>query len=58
MNRKKAILLISAVQAFLTAMIIVLFLTGAIKIATFVTLVIVIGLVATVSIVLAFHKLH
>lgn len=57
MNRKKAILLIAAIQAVLLAILMVLFFTGAIKIETFTVSVIVIAIIEFGVIAIAFRKL-
>ena len=47
MNRKKAILMLSGVEAFLMTMIVVLFLTGVISPKVFVALIIVLGIASS-----------
>ena len=57
MNRKKAILLLSAIQAFLLAMFVVLFVNKAISLTVFVAVVITIGAVFSALTVVAIRKL-
>lgn len=57
MNRKKALLLLSVIQAFLLAMIVVLFVKNAISLTVFAAVVITIGVVFSVLIVVAIRKL-
>ena len=57
MNRKKALLLLSAIQAFLLAMFVVLFVNKAIGLTAFVACVATIGVVFSALIVVAFRKL-
>ncbi len=57
MNRKKALLLITALQTALLVMLIVLFTSHAIKLTTFVAGVLVVGVVFSVITILAIRKL-
>ena len=57
MNRKKALLIISGIQAFLTAVALVLFVEGFIRPITFAALLLVIALVSSAVIFIALRKL-
>lgn len=57
MNRKKALLLLSLIQAFLLAMFVALFVNKAIGLTAFVAVVITIGVVFSALIVVAVRKL-
>jgi hypothetical protein len=57
MNRKKALLLLSLIQAFLLAMFVALFVNKAIGLTAFVAVVITIGIVFSALIVVAVRKL-
>ena len=57
MNRKKALLLLSVIQAFLLAMIVVLFVKNAISLTVFAAVVVTIGVVFSALIVVAIRKL-
>ncbi len=57
MNRKKAILLLSAIQFFLLALFVVLFVNKAISLTAFVAVVVTIGIVFSALTVVAVRKL-
>ena len=57
MNRKKALLLLSVIEAFLLAMFVVLFVNKAIGLTAFVACVVTIGVVFSALIVAAVRKL-
>lgn len=57
MNRKKALLLLSVIQAFLLALFVVLFVNKVISLTAFVAVVITIGVVFSALIVVAVRKL-
>ena len=57
MNRKKALLLLSLIQAFLLAMFVVLFVNKTIGLTAFVACVVTIGVVFSALIVAAVRKL-
>lgn len=57
MYRRKAIVLIAGIEAFLIGMIIMLFLSGAVKVLTFAVLVVIVGLLSSVALLLAIRKL-
>lgn len=57
MNRKKAILLLSAIQFFLLALFVVLFVNKAINLTAFIAVVVTIGVVFSALIVVAIRKL-
>ncbi|MBQ3362029.1 MAG: hypothetical protein IJ185_00935 [Prevotella sp.] len=57
MNRKKALLLLSVIEAFLLAMFVVLFVNKAIGLTAFVACVITIGIISSALIVVAIRKL-
>ena len=57
MNRKKVLLLLSVIQAFLLAMFVMLFVNKAIGLTAFVAVVITIGVVFSALIVVAVRKL-
>ena len=57
MNRKKALLIIMAVQMMLLAIIVALFVSGVIKIAVFIPVILVVGVVCSSATVIAIRKL-
>ena len=57
MNRKKAILLLSAIQFFLLALFVVLFVNKAISLTAFVAVVVTIGIVFSALTFVAVRKL-
>ncbi len=57
MNRKKALLIIIALQMMLIAIIVVLFVSGVIKIAVFIPIILVVGLVSTAATIIAVRTL-
>ena len=57
MNRKKALLLLSVIEAFLLAMFVVLFVNKAIGLTAFVACVATIGIISSALIVVAIRKL-
>ena len=57
MNRKKAILLLSAIQFFLLALFVVLFVNKAISLTAFVAVVVTIGIVFSALTFVAIRKL-
>ena len=57
MNRKKALLLLSGIQAFLLALFIALFVTKAIGLTAFVAVIVTIGVAFSALIVVAVRKL-
>lgn len=57
MNRKKALLLISAIEFLLLAIICVLFVEGVIKLATFIAIALVLGVVSSAAIIVIVRKL-
>ncbi len=57
MNRKKAFLLLVALQSFLLAIVLVLYISGTIKITTFIASVIAISVIVSGAIIVAFRKL-
>ncbi len=57
MNRKKALLLISALEALLLAIAVVLYTAGSINLSAFIAIVVVVGVIASALIVVAFRKL-
>ena len=57
MNRKKALLLISALEALLLAIAVVLYTAGSINLSAFIAIVVVVGVIASALIGVAFRKL-
>ncbi len=57
MNRKKALLLISALEALLLAIAVVLYTAGSINLSAFIAILVVVGVIASALIVVAFRKL-
>ena len=57
MNRRKAIVLIGGIEAFLIGMMLVLYFSGAVKVLTFTVLLVIVGLLSSVAILLAIRKL-
>ena len=57
MNRKKALLLISAIEFLLLAIICVLFVEGVIMLATFIAIALVLGVVSSAAIIVIVRKL-
>ena len=57
MNRKKALLLISALEALLLAIAVVLYTAGSINLSAFIAILVVVGVIASALIVVAFCKL-
>ncbi len=57
MNRRKAIVLITGIQAFLIGLALALYLSGVVKILTFAVLVLIVGGVSSVLMLLVIRKL-
>lgn len=57
MNRRKAIVLITGIQAFLIGLALALYLSGVVKILTFAVLVLIVGGVSSVLMLLFIRKL-
>ena len=57
MNRKKALMLIMAVQMILLLILVALFVTGIMNVTAFVFTVLVVGIVSTAATVIAMRKL-
>ena len=57
MNRKKALLLITAVELMLMAMLLVLFFSGVLSVIPFIITVLIVGIVSSSFTVLAVRKL-
>ena len=57
MNRKKAIILISMLESFFFGFSIVLYMTGTIKMYSFIALIAIVSVIASLALVLAIRKL-
>ena len=57
MNRKKALLIIMAIQMMLLAIVVALFVSGFMNVTAFVAIVVVVGIVSTAATVIATRKL-
>ena len=57
MNRKKALLIIWVLQMVILAFLVVLYVSGVIKVSVFVPIILVVGVVFSAAIVLAVRKL-
>jgi uncharacterized membrane protein len=57
MNRKKALILIMALQFMLLAMLIVLFISHVMSVSAFASAIIIVGVVCTIATLLAVRKL-
>ena len=57
MNRKKALLIIWVLQMVILAFLVVLYVSGVIKVSVFVPIILVVGVVFSAAIVIAVRKL-